>query len=123
MPVIITASSGDQHHYNLAKYLVDHQYSRPSAMQWLRSKHYTVRGTKFNGISVLGIMQGLENNQAMSTNEPNLPSTTYEEVYADIESKLVAGSLKYTKAKGLHTPTAKATPAVERQTDSDDIPF
>ena len=94
----ILAKAGDNYHILLAKYYHNKRISRDEVLTSLKASNYTVtlnkQTVKFNAISVMGIMQGLE-----LANGTDL---------TEINSKLTSGELKYTKAKLIHIPKETA---------------
>ena len=101
MSNIILAKAGDNYHILLAKYYHNKRISRDEVLTSLKASNYTVtlnkQTVKFNAISVMGIMQGLEISSSYKTLD-----------LEEVNSKLESGELKYTKAKLIHIPKETA---------------
>lgn len=101
MSTIIQAKSGDKHHVSLAKTYITAGYTGEQVLAEMKANKYTFQiGSDvihFNAVSVVSIMTGIRVGLASNTRTVTAP-------LAEIEAQFKAGTLKYTKAKGLHNP-------------------
>ena len=87
-----TKASWEQH-LTIAKLLHGKGLKADQAVEWFKSRKYTLKGLRYEATRVSAMIAGME-------------ISTTKSIIDVVNTRLKDGTLKYTKAKLVHTPKA-----------------
>lgn len=106
----ITTKADWGQHLHMANYLHSKGLTADTTVAWFKSRHYIIKGHKYEAVRVSAMIAGIESHAQ--------PAVVSDPV-GIINAQLADGTLKYTKAKLVHTPKVATKPVP----DVDEPPF
>jgi len=91
-----TKASWEQH-LTVAQLLYEKGLKADQAVEWFKSRKYTLKGLHYEATRVSAMIAGMEANHQY---------IDIDEMIATVNEGLANGALKYTKTKLVHTPKA-----------------
>ena len=112
----LVAKATVQQTHSVGEWFFKQGYSPEEVMLWLKDKHYTIKGTKFNGAYVANFVAGAR--MASATSMP-----TQDDAVETVNTLIAQGVLKHTKAKGVHVVPVVAKVEPVTTVADDEVPF